>query len=849
MPRRSSVVLGKSAKSQPVQAETKVETKTAPAEPSYLTPLLLLIAASGCAALIYEIVWFQLLQLVIGASAVSLGLLLAAYMGGLCLGSAALSRAVSARHHPLRVYALLELGIGVFGIIALFGVPLVGRIYVAGPTTGLAGLVLRGVIAAVCLLPPTVLMGASLPAIARTVETTPQGVSRLGFLYSANVAGAVFGCLFAGFYLLRVYDMGVATYTAAAINVAIAGLASVLARYMRRDPGAGGTAPDRDQVAPKRSPFASLIYVASAVSGLTALGAEVVWTRLLSLLLGATVYTFSIILGVFLLGLWAGSSIGSLLVRRAQGVLRRPRVALAFCQLLLAGAIAWTAFTIARVLPYWPVDPLLAINPWFNFDLDFMRCLRAIFPATLLWGASFPLALAGVAAEGEDPARLSGSVYAVNTAGSILGALAFSLLLIPSLGTRNSQALLIWLAAAGAAIALVSAALGTPKQIRAAVAVAGLAATIFVAWGLAASVPGVPWQAIAYGRRIAPILNGLNTPMDTQSEPLFVGEGLNASVVITQRGEQRLFYVSGKSEASSAPLDMRLQRMMGHVPALIHRGPRSVLVVGFGAGVTAGSFVPYPDVQSIVICELEGLIPPASDEYFGKENYHVLHDSRTRIIYDDARHYILTAPNKFDVITTDPIHPWVKGTSTLYSKEYYELVRSHLNRGGVVAQWLPIYESDEETVKTELATFFSVFPNATVWSNYFQGDGYDLVLLGREDSSPINIDALQQRLDQSGYARVSASLADTGFHSAVDLLATYIGRAPDLQPMVAGVALNEDLNLRLQYMAGLGLNFRRPGDTYRHIVTYRQFPQDLLVGGGERVNALQTLLGRPYKAF
>jgi hypothetical protein len=242
MPRRSSVVLGKSAKSQPVQAETKVETKTAPAEPSYLTPLLLLFAASGCAALIYEIVWFQLLQLVIGASAVSLGLLLAAYMGGLCLGSAALSRAVSARHHPLRVYALLELGIGVFGIIALLGVPLVGRIYVAGPTTGLAGLVLRGVIAAVCLLPPTMLMGASLPAIARTVETTPQGVSRLGFLYSANVAGAVFGCLFAGFYLLRVYDMGVATYTAAAINVAIAGLASVLARYMRRDPGAGGTA-------------------------------------------------------------------------------------------------------------------------------------------------------------------------------------------------------------------------------------------------------------------------------------------------------------------------------------------------------------------------------------------------------------------------------------------------------------------------------------------------------------------------------------------------------------------------------------------------------------------------------
>ena len=213
--------------------------------------------------------------------------------------------------------------------------------------------------------------------------------------------------------------------------------------------------------------------------------------------------------------------------------------------------------------------------------------------------------------------------------------------------------------------------------------------------------------------------------------PVFVGEGINSSVVITQRGDQRFFYVSGKSEASSALLDMRLQRMMGHLPALDHPAPRSVLVVGFGAGVTAGSFVPYPEVQSIVICELEPLIPPASDEFFGKENNHVLRDPRTRVVYDDARHYILITPEKFDVITTDPIHPWVKGTSTLYSREYYELVKSHLNPGGVAAQWLPIYESDEETVKTELATFFSVFPNATVWSNYLNGDGYDLVLLGQ----------------------------------------------------------------------------------------------------------------------
>src|SRR5215472_17929118 len=219
---RRSVAIAKAVQVETVKAPT--------ARPSVLPALLLLLAGSGCAALIYEIVWFQLLQLVIGSSAVSLGLLLAAYMGGLCLGSAILPRLVSPQRHPMRIYALLELSIAAFGILALFGMPLVGRIYVAGATNGLAGMVLRGLVAAICLLPPTMLMGASLPAIARWAEATPAGISRMGLLYSANIAGAVTGCLLAGFYLLRVHDMAVATYAAAGVNVVVAAASFVLAR-------------------------------------------------------------------------------------------------------------------------------------------------------------------------------------------------------------------------------------------------------------------------------------------------------------------------------------------------------------------------------------------------------------------------------------------------------------------------------------------------------------------------------------------------------------------------------------------------------------------------------------------
>src|SRR5438094_8081453 len=224
----------------------------------FLPPLLLLFVGSGCSALIYEIVWFQLLQLVIGSSAVSLGVLLGTFMGGMCLGSLLLSRLVSARRHPLRVYAFLELGIGAFGLVILFGVPYAGRLYVEVVGHGLAGILLRGVVCAACLLPPTLLMGATLPAVARSVETTPQGMSWLGFFYGGNIAGAVCGCLLAGFYLLRVHDVATAAYVAAAINGAVALLGFALAELAPHDVPAGSAR----SVRPAAAPGSWLVYLA-----------------------------------------------------------------------------------------------------------------------------------------------------------------------------------------------------------------------------------------------------------------------------------------------------------------------------------------------------------------------------------------------------------------------------------------------------------------------------------------------------------------------------------------------------------------------------------------------------------
>ena len=810
----------------------KIDLKQArPFEASRFIPLLLvLFAGSGCSALIYEIVWYQLLQLVIGSTAVSLGVLLATFMGGLCLGSLALPRYMARRkEHPLRIYGKIEIGIAICGIAVLFGMPLVDGAYTAAVGHGMPSILFRALICAICLLPPTFLMGASLPAIGTWVETSSRGVSWLGLLYGGNTAGAVFGCLLAGFYLLRVFDLATATFVAVGINIAVALFSFALAKRLpqRMVDAESGTA-----AAPPPAPAASAIprdwpvYLTIALSGATALGAEVVWTRLMGLLLGATVYTFSIILAVFLFGIGIGSGVGSILSR---GV--RSRTALGISQLLLAGAVAWTAFMISDSLPWWPVNPLLSTSPWFTFQIDLVRVIWTILPATLLWGASFPLALAAAAPGEEDAGRLVGGIYAANTAGAIVGALAFSLVLIPWIGTANCERVLIVLSAAAALCMLAPVVLSG----RSMAALGSLVVCIGGAAYLASMVDPVPPLLIAYGRRIM-------TSRDS-SKILYTGEGINSSIAISEWNDGAVqFHVSGKVEASTEPYDMRLQRMLGHMPALIHPDPKSVLIVGFGAGVTAGSFVTYPGIQRIAICEMEPLIPPVATRYFSKVNYNVMNDPRTTIYYDDARHFVLTTREKFDIITSDPIHPWVKGSATLYSREYFQMVKDHLNPGGVVTQWVPLYESDEDTVKSEIATFFDVFPGGTVWANELNGGGYDVFLLGQAEPTTIDIDRIQTRLSSPDYARVAESLRDVGFDSATALFATYAGQDQDLRGWLRDAEINRDGNLRLQYLAGMALNISAETIIYNDILTYRQFPFNLFKGSGPSLQALAAAI-------
>ena len=801
---------------------------TAPAETAappvskYLPILLILFAGSGCSALIYEVAWYQVLQLALGSTAVSLGVLLATFMGGLCIGSIGLPRLKLGDRNPLLVYAALELGIGILGVIVTLAMPSVARVYIVGAEHGMPGMLLRGLVAAVCMLPSTILMGASLPAIVRGIETTPQGLSWWALLYGSNTAGAVFGCLLAGFYLLRLYSMSTAAYVAVAINLVVAGLSWLLAKEA---PDAVSAASEERRVSSR--PINWPVYLSAALSGACALGAEVLWTRLMSMLLLATVYVFSIILAVFLVGLAVGGAGASWLIRRV-----RSQVALGISQLLLTLAIAWTAGVIIGILPFWSDAILTTTNPWEMFVLDLKRVAFAILPPALLWGASFPLACAAaVSSPDEDPARVAGGIYAVNTLGGIIGALAVSLILIPWIGTQQSTRIILVLSALSALIAL------APMLKGKTLPTVGLLASMVIAGLLAWGVPPVPGDLIAYGRR-------MGTYKD-QSQILYVAEGRNSSVAISRWSNGTVYVnVNGHVEATTEPFDMKLQRMVGHLPGLIHPNPKSVLGIGFGAGVSAGTFTRYPGIQKITVCEIEPVIPPASTRFFAPQDYDVYHNPRTHIVYDDARHYLLTTNEKFDIIASDPLDVFVKGTAALYSKEYFENVQKHLNPGGMFSLYVPLYETDEPTIKSELETFFQAFPYATVWANTREGLGYDMVFMGSKDPVKINIDEVQQRLDRPDYAAVLQSLRDIGVNSSIELFATYAGQKSDLGRWTKGAEINRDADLRLSYLAGWGINSNLEDMLYRQMLKYRQAADNVFAGSPQRLRDLYIAMAR-----
>ncbi len=795
--------------------------------------LCALFFASGTCALVYEVAWFHLLRLSIGSSAISVALLLGSFMGGMCLGSWALPRIVRRSWPPLLVYAALEFGIGAFGAWMPDLLPALGRFYANLHAEGASSAAWRGAIAAAALIPPTMLMGATLPAVARQWQGRKDANSWLARFYGSNVVGAVAGTLAAGFFLMRVYDVRTASHVAAVGNGIIGVTALLLLRTCRVAPvdATQADAITQPRVAARSADPALL---AIALSGLTALGCEILWTRQLSLLLGATTYTFSLILAVFLTGLGIGTSLGA----RWSRTCTRPRAAFGRCQLALVPAILWSSFAIAHVVPFgeptWIFQEHVYTNMPLHYVWDFARCLLALLPACVLWGASFPLAIATSSREGAPSDRVVGGLYAANTIGAILGAIGTGLFAVATIGTQDSNRALV-LAAAVAALLLLGerqdSADTTRTSLRRVAAATGVTSLAAVC---AVLVPGLSPGLVAFGRSV--------DKWAADVDYLCVKEGVSASVAVSEYQGHRSFHVSGKVVASTQGLDMRLQRMLGHLPCLAHGAPRSVLVVGCGAGVTAGCFVEWPTVERIVVCEIEPAVVAAARTHLADVNRGVLDDPRTQIVLDDARHYLATTTETFDVITSDPIHPWVRGAAALYTSEYYDLVKARLRDGGVVTQWVPLYQTDAAAVKSQLATLFDAFPFSSIWNSDPSNRGYDLVAMARRTPMSFDLTRMQTAIEDNPMLRASLGEAELG--SALSLLSTFAGDASTMTSWLADAERNVDVSLRLQYLAGLSLDRYQDAEIFAAIRGAFRVPDGMFTGADHELDALYAALLR-----
>jgi spermidine synthase len=795
------------------------------------TRLLVLFALSGAAGLIYELVWFQLLRLTIGINSQSLALLLACYMGGLFIGALGYARVVPKRWNPLRTYAVLELLIAVCGLALPFALGAVRAWYLshAGNPQTLAAL--RTLLCVGLLAPPTILMGATLPALARWVRSDEAQAGRIGRLYAANILGAVVGVFGAAFALLPQLETAGANRVAIGLNVVVA----VLAWSMRRSytPPVDTPCDPADHAGAWRLP----VYLAYGLNGVAALAFEVVWSRLLAVSFAATVYAFALVLGVFLLGLGLGGAAGSAIGSRT----RHPRRALAAVQLCIVAAVAGTAYLVPFMsMQFTRVDRQAHAGPLDWTITNLIRTVVVVFPGALLWGMSFPLAVAGLGRNLGDAARPVGRLYAFNTVGAVLGSLLTSFVLFPRVGsdTAVSQLILIpivaaiilmlprrvphvapWLLALGA----VALAFGTPWPshlndmaytalrrwvpmdityivgIPVLLGVAALLITrVRIGWAMLLAAGGlavtattiVPPQLYMLGRHYA------HSPgLREMGEILLFEEGALEPIVVF-RGTDGSLQVSINSKvcASSNPGDMQTQRLLGLIPVLLSTDPSECLVIGLGAGVTAGAVTVSDDVKHVDIVELERKVPLGTRK-FAEFNNNVMDSPKINLMFADGRHHIATTPKRYGVITSDPVDPWMAGAAALYTEEHFKTCRTKLKDGGMFMQWVGMYDLDERGMKSILAAFASAFPEGSFWITPL-----DILLVGGTGPLKIDVAAMRRRFERE--PQVAEALAFVGLPTADDFLSCYLCSCASIKGFLAGAPVNRDSNLFVQYTGG-----------------------------------------------
>jgi len=794
--------------------------------------ILLCFFASGFSGLVYQVIWVRELVLVFGATTFAVSTVLTAFMGGLALGSFYFGRRSEKVSRPLHLYGWIEIGIGLYGLAVPLIFALLPNVYhffwERLQVSFFALSLIRFLFAGLILVLPTALMGATLPVLSAYYA---RDLRRLGFsvgsLYSINTFGAVLGAASTGFFLIPLLGMRVSTLTAASINIFLGVISLALSRRYeaadRLNQSEMGYEEAQAAVKPKANRKAKAVisqtrvkYHASeeslgrrgiiavlasfALSGFIALSYEVIWSRVLALIIGSSVYAFSIMLTTFLTGLALGSSIASRFVDR----IRRPVTAFALLELGVGLTSIGGAYLFDE-LPY----TFVQLYSWMedaNFGLllfaRFLIVSMVMIVPTLLLGSLFPLVVR-ICGDARELAtgRTVGDAYAANTLGAIVGSFASGFILIPWLGLLGSLRFASGLNFIVGAILFATVWRNyrqASKPHPAKPAFAGLIVSI-ICVGLVTIIEP-PWESEVMSSavyRYAPSLSKMSRQQfadyarEGQGETIYYKEGVTATIAVQQQGKGRVLKANGKPEASTAG-DMPTQILIGSLPLLVREKTDNVLVIGLGSGVTLGSVEQFP-IERVTCVELEPAMIEAS-QYFNSVNNRPLEDPRLRMIANDGRNFIYTTNEKFDVIVSEPSNPWLTGVANLFTLEYFKRGAECLTEDGLFSQWLQIYEMSPTDVKTLVATFKSAFPHVYL----FRGAEGDLMLLGSKSERKLDTSIITSHFNDP---KVATDLLRINTDSALDIISRLYLGPEEVSGFASGASINTDDNALIEFSA------------------------------------------------
>jgi spermidine synthase len=800
-----------------------------------LAGILLCFFLSGAAGLIYQVAWGKALGLVFGNTVYAISTILAVFMGGLALGSAYLGRWSERYPNAVALYGWIELAIAATGALSLVGLAGVRLLYFAAypvvsgfmPTL----VALRFVGAAVVLLLPTFLMGGTLPIlVSGLTRRSAELGARVSRLYWINTLGAVAGTFAAGFVFLPALGLHLTVALAVALNLLAGGIALLLARAVPSSAPSNETAEATALPSPTATAeIPRYLLVSFGIVGGTAIAYEVCWTRLLVTSLGSSTYAFTLMLGTFLAGLVLGSALFEMWFSR------RKEVSLAtFALTQTLTAVAALLFLV--FFQQFPeLVPVILRKTQASFRGLLLAQLAtsalALLPAALVFGFNFPVVTVLIAGRPESSGHYAAAVgraYAANTLGAIVGATLAGFWLVPAMGAFRLVALLATLNF------LLAAYLHTrrapPAIVKSVVNIIMVAAVIFVAtsgifYNRALATFGTMLYYDRYGEK-------LTIPeMAATTDVLYAADGLNATISVARTEDYLAIRTNGKVDASNK--DRITQLLVGHLGAVLHPAPRRVLVVGFGSGMTVSALALYPEIESITCVEIEPAVIRAAD-YLVALNRNVLRDPRVHIVLDDARNFLLTTREQYDIIVSEPSNPWIAGVATLYTDEFYRQARSRLRPGGLFVQWVQAYSLYPADFRMILATFLPHFAQVTLW----RGEGPDYILLGQSDAAPLTLDRLREKWSS---AALRADFEAMGLRRPEGLAGYHRLDDADLRKLAGKSIRNTDDRNHLEYRAPRGLLVKGLEDQNRTAIwKQRSAPLSSILRAGDSTDVLEA---------